>query len=477
MTDPVIKLPNRFESILNAYESWRGLIFPVEGDLVQFKKLARRVAVQDGGVLQFLVSPSGAGKTTAVYAASVHLSDEFSDVLRVPPEVPLREIISWLQEQGVSPPERGIRILLFDGREETDDTTGLKQFLAGLNQFLRGNPRICALWPMTDPAWNEAVLAIAQRIGGKNFAPGDPIAVAGPDASDWPEILDRLLAAMDFTTEDLALDSESIRVVAESEKLVGDFLTEIRDLIASRVSDFRIANALPTIFFLISAGDEVAGEANRIRKGGSYLLRGDELLRYSAKSENGRWWKARSKDKGLHLGWVVSLFNARLFTLSPAAVATSVLHFGKGRLRDDVEATGISSHPWNRTNSIRSSDLTRFLSGEEVDEITSSKKGSTADATLAAFDIVQARSSKEHKSINQAIGAAYGKDSDVHVARYEVDLGQANMFADAELKVGDALHVLECHHLSAAQCKASKMANYIMGKLKSYAVHYNIAEP
>ena len=61
------------------------------------------------------------GKTTSVYSVSVFLKDKFNSVLAVPPEIDLRNVMTWLQE---NIPAKSVKItpILFDGREVTDDS-------------------------------------------------------------------------------------------------------------------------------------------------------------------------------------------------------------------------------------------------------------------------------------------------------------------------------------------------------------------
>ena len=58
--------------------------------------LADKARVQNGGLLCFLLGPSGIGKTTLVHSAAVHLPEGFSPVLKVPPEVAYRDAGPWL---------------------------------------------------------------------------------------------------------------------------------------------------------------------------------------------------------------------------------------------------------------------------------------------------------------------------------------------------------------------------------------------
>ncbi len=59
-------------------------------------------------------------------------------------------------------------------------------------------------------------------------------------------------------------------------------------------------------------------------------------------------------------------------------------------------------------------------------------------------------------------------------ARFEVDAGAGEVFTDCVVSLaGDDLY-LEFHHISPANCTAARIAAYIMGKLQTYALHYNL---
>src|SRR5207302_641810 len=149
---------------------------------------------QNGGILSFLLGATGIGKTTAVYSATVNMPELFAPVASVPSDLPLRDAIAWIN-QNVPDPINGKTIpVLFDGREIVDDDVGVRQFLSGLNQFLRRRPDVLFFWPTTDEEWHQQIRTVATKIGGSNFAPHEAdYEVQGPAAAEWPGILERLL--------------------------------------------------------------------------------------------------------------------------------------------------------------------------------------------------------------------------------------------------------------------------------------------
>lgn len=197
----------------------------------------------------------------------------------------------------------------------------------------------------------------------------------------------------------------------------------------------------------------------------------------SPQSESGKWWKARSSNSQHHLAYVISLFNAKLLTLLSSAVAYSCLHFGDDDLQKASTSGGLTRHTTNSETTFNATDFAKFFKGELSAELTSSKKGRTADSTLNSFEEIQKLSAKKHKFINTAICTAlakYNTNFNNEDFSDEIDAGEQDLFTDVIVSGQNSKYYLEFHHLSERRCNASKMASYIMTKLKKYAIHYNI---
>jgi hypothetical protein len=332
-------LPTRFESVLVRQDLRPGpLILPVEADLHLFGRLRQITRTQGGGILAFLLGRSGIGKTTAAYSAAIHLPNDFAAVVAVPAALNLRELATWLDKNLPGPRDKTIP-LLFDGRELTDDMVGLGQFMAALNQLLRTRPDVIALWPTTDPQWHAALRAVAERIGGATLVPpNSDLTIVGPPRDMWPEALERLLMQMDLTLADLGLDRDLIEgLLAEGPDLtfeddreepvtnLGDFLRAVGTVIVSRLEHIQVSQVLPAIIFVITSTNEVVGEANRIRRAGTLLLKAEELLTYSPHSRAGLWWTSRSADPRYRLSYIITLFKARLVTMTASSVSIAWL--------------------------------------------------------------------------------------------------------------------------------------------------------
>ncbi len=471
-----IQIPNRFESILNNPKfEYQPLLFAVDQDLNQFRLLVEKIKVQQGGMLSFILGDTGVGKTTSVYSASVFDSDVFGNVISIPHGIKLRYAKTWLDEN-LQARSGKVQIILFDGREVTDDDVGLRQFLAGLNQLLRSRNDILFCWPTTDSSWHQQIRNIALKIGGSNFVPVNAdIQIQGPNRSDWQKILERVLIQFDLAYDDLAIDNATLNDIEAKSSTIGDYLSNIGAVIAKRVTNLRTDRNLPLVVFVISSGSSVAGEANRLRRANTYVLKAEELLSYSPRSKAGKWWKARLEEPTQHLAYIISLFEARLTTVTPSSVAYASAHYGESDLEQAVISKGLKHHISNARTTMKTTDFYRFLIEEPLEELTSGRKGRTSQTTENAYGAIQLRSSKRHKAINQAICKLVAEcidEFDFDNAKFEASSDE--LITDVIIEVNENEFYLEFHHLSKKNCRAAKMAAYIMEKLQTYAINYNL---
>ncbi|NKS29701.1 hypothetical protein GS534_03960 [Rhodococcus hoagii] len=470
------RIPTRFEQLVGDPTP---LIVSVEDDLRSFDRLRRTATIQQGGVLAVLTAKSGTGKTTAVYSLASLMPEHYKPVFPVSSTVTLRDLPSWLEQNLPDPDSEGKHIpVLIDNREETDDDVGLGQLMSGLNGLLRRRKDLIALWPTTDPAWRDNLVEFARKVGGKSLLPtAGEVEVSGPPKEKWKSVLDLLLNQIDQTYDDLALESNQVAEAINRSQSVGQFLEEIRDLVVESVDEVRIERSLPRLVFVVTSDSSVSGEANRLRRAGTLAVKAEELVSYSSRSKSGLYWQARSENPKHRLSYIISLFQARLVTMSPSAVSYAVLQNGDEDLQNLAKEAGLARSNVNAATTFKSTDFYRFLTSTTTNELTSTSKGKTAPATLNAYIAIQQSSAKRHKAINQAICAQSESIVDEFRAssgRFEVDLGDGNAFADAVIPLrGEDLH-LEFHHLSPQHCKASKMSSYIMDKLMNYAICYNL---
>lgn len=473
----LITIPNRFESLQAAFGGEiKPLIVSNEDDLQAFIRMREQARVQNGGLLTFLLGTSGVGKTTSVHSASINLPDVFAPVLTVLPEIAYREAAAWI-DNNLPPSSSKATLVLFDGREVSDDEVGLRQFLSSLNQILRRRPDVVFCWPTTDSSWHEKIRDIARTIGGQNFAPAEgDHNIQGPPPGEWPNVLERLLIQFGKTYDDIGVASDLVGEVCAQSSTVGDFLTKIGSIIADRISKVRATRRLPKLLFVVTSSGDVSGEANRIRRAGNQILAPEPLLGHSPRSEVGKWWAERNKNPNHHLGYIISLFEARLVTMTASAVVYACLHHGEEDLRTVAQSFGTRPDKGNAGRTMKVTDLYRLLAKEPIPEFTSSRKSSAQEPTVQAYSAIQGLSAKRHKSINQAL-CALAKENLASVDFAPSDFEKSysgELVTDAVItSSGEEIH-LEFHHLSEVHCRAASMASYIMEKLRSYAWYHQL---
>ena len=237
----------------------------------------------------------------------------------------------------------------------------------------------------------------------------------------------------------------------------------------------QLVNQLPAVLFVVTSTSEVVGEANRLRRAGTFLLKAGELLAYSPRSNAGRWWRERLAVPEHHLGYIISLFSARLATMTPSSVAYACAEFADDSLRAGLKDAGIGRHRSNADRTLRNTDFYRLLANQTTSELTSTHKGRTAEATGNAYAFLQGQSATRHKVINQAICSLVDRNVetvDAAKAEFEVNQGEQGLYTDVVLPWNGDDTCVEFHH--AKEARASAMASYIMEKLQYYAIHYNL---
>jgi hypothetical protein len=268
--------------------------------------------------------------------------------------------------------------------------------------------------------------------------------------------LERILIQLDSSLAEVGLDDALVNQLTTSSSTIGEFLAEVGTIIAKRTTELREIKSLPSVLFIVSSGPEVVGEANRLRRAGSFVLKAEELIAYSPRSEAGKWWQERQKQPEQNLSYIISLFGSQLATLSASAVAYSCLHNGAANLIAIANAAGMQSNKTNAETTLKATDLYRMLMGEKINELTSSQKGKIKDTTLKAYEGLQAQSAQQHLTINEGIVKALAgviNEIDLAQTNFEVDAGDQNLRTDCVLQIGAKQRHLEFHHLSEAVVK------------------------
>lgn len=476
-------LPTKFESILRTQAlSFGPLILKVDSDLKRFRKVTRFNLAQGAGSLAVIQSPPGQGKTTAVYAASVLLRDEFLPVVAVPPLVslPLRDIPTWLTTHLPKQSDRTTPVLI-DGRESTDDEQGLRDVMGALNNLVRGRPDLLFVWPTTSEAWRDQLVSTAREFGSQSFCPDSAVfAVDGPSKDQWVEAVGLILDQLSSTWDEFGINESTASELLDDYDTLGEFFTAINQIRVDQEDFADGVTGLPEVVFVVSSHSRVVGDVARLRNPTTYRLRTDEVIGSARQSEPGKFWRARGAAQKGNLAWVASLLQTKLVAMTPSTVAhaCAVELSPESRVKQALNDLEFRGNRGTGNTAYKTTDLARFLAGESVPEVLTSNKGKTSDTTLAAYDAVQALSSKQHRAINEALlrfaGTADGTFNPSEV-QYELPLGD-DAIVDAVVPTGGRRVHFEFHHVSGVHCSPNTIAKYMMNKLRVYAVQYNLIE-
>jgi hypothetical protein len=270
-----------------------------------------------------------------------------------------------------------------------------------------------------------------------------------------------------------------VELTANYETL-GEFFTGINQIRVDQEDFSENVTGLPEVVFVISSHSEVVGHVARLRNPATYRLRTDEVISSARQSEAGKFWRARGAAQKSNLAWVSSLLQAKLVALTPSTVAHACSMESKpgSRLKEALGGLEFRASRSTGNTAYKTTDLARFLANRPVPEVLTTNKGKTSTTTLAAYDVVQALSSKQHRDINEAILTFAGKADgsfDPAEVQYEVPLGD-DAVVDAIVPASERRLHFEFHHLSGPNCTPNKMASYMMRKLRVYATQYNLIE-
>ena len=476
-------LPTKFESILRSDTmTFAPLIVKVDADLSKFRSLVRFNTAQGAGSLAIVCSPPGQGKTTAAYAAAVLLKDIFVPVKAVPPTISLslRDIPAWLLKN-LPPPTGKATIILIDGREATDDDQGLRDVMGALNNLVRGRPDLLFVWPTTDEAWRDRLVSVARSFGSQSFCPTAGVfAIQGPSREQWIEAASLMLDQLSSSWDEFGVNESSAAEIAKQHRTLGDFLTAINQVRVDQEGVTENATGLPEVVFVISSHSQVVSDVARLRNPRTYRIRTDEVIQSARLQEAGKFWQARGAAQKQNLAWVSALLQVKLLSLTPSTVAHACGRFcdPESKIRKAIGKTSFRGSKSAGATAYSRTDLGRFLAGKPVPEILDTNKGMTSERTLAAYDAIQAFSSRSHLTINTAILSLAAEASglfSIEQVEFEKPLG-GDAIVDAIVPANGRRVHLEFHHLSGSECSPNKIATYMMKKLRIYAYQYNLID-
>jgi len=282
------------------------------------------------------------------------------------------------------------------------------------------------------------------------------------------------------TWDEFGVNESSAAQLTADYATLGAFFTGINQIRVEQEDLSENVTGLPEVVFIISSHSLIVGHVARLRNPANYRLRTDEVMSSARQHEAGKFWRDRGAAQKSNLAWVSSLLQAKLVALTPSTVAHAcgIESEPNSRLRAALNGLEFRASRGTGNTAYRTTDLARFLANEPVPEVLTTNKGKTSATTVAAYDAIQALSSKQHRDISAAILTFAGKADgafDPAEVQYEVPLG-GDAVVDAIVPASERRLHFEFHHLSGANCTPNRMASYMMKKLRVYAIQYNLID-
>lgn len=477
-----LRLPSRYESLVAIVgeEVARLLVEPAGETLEVFRQVALHIRARGRGLFLPIHAPSGTGKTTLVSSLATWLPKEFAGTARLAGgEVTADRLAqaadALAQERRLPANESRIVIVNVDDRES--DPPSDKE-LSQIKGFLRQNglgSRTAVVWPETSGDNADAMAADFERRAGKSPIP-IPVHVEGPICEEWPGLaIETLKLSNRFARlEEIGVDPRTYEAGAYA--TLGDFLDRISEDFVDLLAELLRSTRKPVrvvIAFVSESGN--AGVLGELTGGSKYgLLDADRLVSATPNSVIGRWWSGRA---GLLVQTIVRL-EARAVFVTPSLAVPVVRRFGPEGATEVLETLGFKPKPPSEISTyFDRSEFGRLLKGAESP--TAEIRGNPAHDTRAGYALLAQEfglGSGNDKKLNRAFGdfleaaqPALGKP----VA--ERKLPHIPLIPDLALDADDETTCIELHWRSGdflTTTNRSEIAQYVLKKLKAYAVEF-----
>lgn len=329
------------------------------------------------------------------------------------------------------------------------------------------------VWPETSASTASEMATQYQQRAGASPVP-IPANVEGPASEAWQGIAIETLKLVNGLTslEELGVNPRTYHPAEY--KTIGDFLDRISTDFVNLLNELLGATRKPIrliVAFVSESGKGgVLGDLTSSARYG--LLDADRLLSATPNSVIGKWWAQRS---GLLVQTIVRL-DARAVFVAPSLVVPIIRRYGVEKAADILDALGFKPKPPSEISVyFTRSEFGRVL--QRADSPTAEIRGNPAHDARVAYELLGAEfgfGSGNDKKLNRAVGdflsQAQSSLGDVVV---EERLDSLPLIPDLAVNGPDEATCVELHWRSGdylVNAHRSAVAQYILGKLKSYAV-------
>ncbi len=480
-----LRLPSRYESLVSAVgpEVARLLVEPSEDTLDVFRRSALHIRTRGRGLFLPVYADSGTGKTTLISNLATWVPEEYGPTARlaggeVSADRLRQAVAATVQDHSLPVNDQRILVVNVDDRESDPPTnkelSQIKSFVRESGEGAAGlGSRTLVVWPETSRQNAEQMAQAYVERAGKS--PVDiPTQVRGPARDTWPGLAVATLKLVNSIDRLGELGVEPASYDPDAYPTVGDFLDQISTDFVTLLDDLLKSTRKPLRLVVVFASESgKSGVLSELCSGHRYgLVDADKLVAATPGSVIGKWWAQRM---GLLIQTIVRL-DARVTFIAPSLAVPIISRYGPEEAKQVLAQVGIASKPPSDISVyFARSDFGRLLQGNAA--AAAEIRGNPAADATAAFGLVSEHwgfVSGHDKQLNRAVGD--------FLTQAQSSLGEAVVEKKSEdiplipdLSLGSDEHVtcIEFHWRSGdflTSANRSSIAQYVLGKLKSYAV-------
>jgi energy-coupling factor transporter ATP-binding protein EcfA2 len=480
-----LQLPARYEPLVArvGVEVAQLLVEPGAATTATVQRAALAVRARGEGLLVPLVGRSGTGKTTLASNLTAFLPEEYAATVTHDGDVSFAALRTATAGNLQHNDDRIVPINI-DHREATPPNAAE---LAEIKRFLRDRElgaRAIIFWPQTSTLQaNEMAKAYSEVVGRPPIEL--PVTVEGPSRDMWIDIaLHTLRLANDMieSLEETGVDPRDYDPAAY--ETVGDYLRQVADDFADYqqrlLKELRVPLRLIVVFASESGNP---GVLSQLTSGTRYgFLDASALLDATPLSRPGKFWSSR---RGALTQTIVRL-DARALCLPPTAALPILRRFGGDDVKESLRALGIEDRGSAEVaRSFRRSELGQSLLG--APRAAFEARGTPSTQALPAFQLlaegsfVLGRDKGYNKSMAEGITDFLTIEGlDATAVAPERGLADSKLIPDNAIDRGDHVVCIEYtwrrgDFLTSAN--RSTIAQYILDKLKNYAVDLRWIDP
>lgn len=447
-----LKLPKRFEAFEKQITQDIDLTRIVErvDDAAMRVEILLRQA-RDGGLGRFelFLGLSGAGKTTFFKTLSNFF--EGVQVDYVPKDLPLMNIAAFVRQRRISGTKQIFVVLDRDNPNVL--TQEAREFFETLRVLFREpEGETAVFWPITNAEQAQLLADAAWFIGRDSIVDLSTKGLfrfSGPPRTSFHGIAD--LTSRSITGQPLEIygitDKDARELTPQSETIAEYYSRlEARSIeVNGHYKDILKEKTLPSVWILVAGDDnkDLTHTTANLVQGTKNLVDIDQIISILDSPESDTAYLKEWKKRRSEAAYLFRALDVRLFELPPNVALAAVRSYGTDELRKVLK---LQSSPDALTKDvITKSAVFRAMTDDTYARAAYLKD--TNEETSQEYRRVQAKSSKDDKKLNKALGEAIKKelkeaDPEAMVIT-EKQHGDSNLIPDIKIQLssGATIHL------------------------------------